>query len=66
MIARYLNTDGEAGSLPTWYRLIKAAQYLRVIPWDLAEKPYWWITRAEAAMDAEERHRKFKSPSRRK
>lgn len=59
MIARYLNTDGATGSIPPWYRLIKAAQYLKVSPWDLAEKPYWWITRAEVAIDAEERHRKF-------
>lgn len=64
MIARWLNTDGEAGSLPAWYRLIKAAQYLRVSPWDLAVKPYWWITRAEAAMDAEERHRKYRQSHR--
>lgn len=59
MIARYLNTDGAAGRIPSWYRLIKAAQYLRVQPWDLAVRPYWWVTRAEAAMDAEERHRKY-------
>jgi len=57
MIARYLNTDGAAGRIPAWYRLLKAAKYMGVSPWDLSEKTYWWVTRAEAAMDAEERHR---------
>ena len=59
MIARYLNTDGQAGHIPTWYRLLKAAKYLDVAPWDLAVKPFYWVARAEAAMDAENRHRKF-------
>jgi hypothetical protein len=66
MIARYLNTDGAAGYIPAWYRLVKAAQYLRVKPWELAEKPFYWIARAEAAADAEERHREYKNSSRRR
>jgi hypothetical protein len=43
-----------------WYRLIVAAKYLRVAPWDLAEKPYWWVEIAQAAMSAEARYQKYK------
>jgi hypothetical protein len=33
-----------------WYRLIRAAKYLGVPPWELAEQPIWWLN---AALDAE-------------
>jgi hypothetical protein len=39
--------------VPTWYRLIKAGQYLQVPPWVLAEQPLAWIERAEEAQAAE-------------
>lgn len=41
------------GECPSWYRLIRAAKYLGVAPWVLAEKPHTWVNMAEAAQDAE-------------
>jgi len=41
------------GTCPPWYRLVKAAKYLGVPPWDLAAKPLTWVHMAEAAQDAE-------------
>lgn len=46
------------GEVPLWYRNLKAAQYLKVPPWELAERPVWWLQVAETAMAAEERDRK--------
>jgi hypothetical protein len=33
--------------VPTWYRVLKAAQYLRVSPWELAAQPLAWLVQAE-------------------
>jgi hypothetical protein len=41
------------GSVPSWYRLLKAAQYLGVPPWVLQTKPMTWVNMAEAAQAAE-------------
>lgn len=41
------------GSVPAWYRVMKAAQYLQVPPWELATKPLAWVERAEVAQAAE-------------
>lgn len=41
------------GSVPDWYRLLKAAQFLQVEPWVLARQPLAWIERAEEAQAAE-------------
>lgn len=41
------------GEPPPWYRLLKAAKYLGVPPWELAGRPIAWVTMAEAAQDAE-------------
>lgn len=41
------------GECPSWYRLIRAAKYLGVAPWDLASQPHTWVNMAEAAQDAE-------------
>lgn len=30
------------GEPPDWYLLLRAARYLGVAPWDLAEKPAIW------------------------
>lgn len=46
-------TDGGMGECPPWYRLLSAARYLQVAPWELAEKPAAWVRQAEAAQDAE-------------
>lgn len=41
------------GSVPNWYRLLKAAQYLGVAPWHLQRQPLAWVHMAEAAQAAE-------------
>lgn len=41
------------GESPYWYRVVKAARYLGVAPWDLAAKPLAWTVMAETAQDAE-------------
>lgn len=41
------------GEVPPWWRLLQAARYLRVPPWDLAERPVWWQEIALAAQAAE-------------
>ncbi len=40
------------GACPDWYPLVRAARYLGVAPWELAERPAaWqnWALTAEAA-----------------
>lgn len=46
------------GAVPTWYRTLKAAQYLRVAPWELAAQSAFWLNAAEAAQTAEAEDRK--------
>lgn len=41
-----------------WYRIVAAARYLGVPPWELAERPFSWVQMAEAANDAEARAEK--------
>lgn len=36
--------------MPEWYPLIRAARWLGVAPWDLAEQPSFW---REAALESE-------------
>lgn len=40
------------GKLPDWFRLIEAARYLGVPPWDLANKPVFWQEAALVAKDS--------------
>jgi hypothetical protein len=42
------------GEPPEWWGLIQASRYLRVPPWDLAQKPVWWMRIGLAAMKAEQ------------
>jgi uncharacterized protein Usg len=44
---------GKAGACPEWYPLIRAARYLGVPPWELAEQSYVWQEWALAAESAE-------------
>lgn len=37
------------GSVPLWYRVQKAAQYLGVAPWELEDRPLRYVFQAEAA-----------------
>jgi hypothetical protein len=47
-----------------WYRLIRAARYLHVAPWELAEQPVLWMNWAlsaesiDAAVESAMRQRK--------
>lgn len=41
------------GAIPEWYGLLRAAQYLGVAPWDLAERPIFWQDAALIAMQGE-------------
>lgn len=52
-LGRFLATRGAMGHMPNWYRVIRAARYLGVAPWDLLKQPYAWIEWAEEAMEAE-------------
>ncbi|MEO1959473.1 MAG: hypothetical protein ABGW82_00600, partial [Paracoccus sp. (in: a-proteobacteria)] len=46
-------TDGGMGEAPTWYRVVKAAKYLGVPPWELAQQPMAWVRMAEESQSAE-------------
>lgn len=41
------------GEVPEWYRVIKAAKYLGVSPWDLADQSIYWVSAAEAAQEVD-------------
>lgn len=41
------------GELPTWYFVIRAARYLGVPPWELADQPIFWMRVALAVEGAE-------------
>ena len=49
------------GECPSWYRLMQAAKYLGVAPWDLAVQPAWWQEMALTAMSSEAGAEKQKS-----
>lgn len=42
------------GEMHDWYVLIRAAKYLGVAPWELAEKPIAWMNWALAAEDIDD------------
>lgn len=59
-MARFLTLDGAMGSMPEWYPLLRAARWMHVAPWDLMERPIFWmriILDAEAAENEAERNR---------
>jgi hypothetical protein len=39
--------------VPDWYGLLRAAKYLGVAPWELAERPVYWEQMAHVAENAE-------------
>lgn len=41
-LKKFLVSGGRYGSMPDYYPLIKAARYLMVAPWDLAERGNCW------------------------
>lgn len=53
------------GQVPLWYRIVSAARYLNVAPWDLGEQSLAWLYRAEAAQSAEAHAEKQLSKSKR-
>lgn len=44
--------------MPTWYRVLKAAQYLGVSPWELAAQPLAYVVQAETARVIEDQDQK--------
>ena len=49
-----MTLDGQVGSVPAWYRLVKAAKWMHVPPWELLGRPdFWteWALMAEAVDD---------------
>lgn len=44
--------------MPSWYPLLRAARYLGVPPWELAERPvawmYWALEAEQAEFEAQE------------
>lgn len=52
------------GEVPQWYRVVKAAQYLGVPPWDLAEQPVYWLEVAEESRRADAHADKVQSKNR--
>ncbi|GIV51036.1 MAG: hypothetical protein KatS3mg038_1557 [Candidatus Kapaibacterium sp.] len=52
-LRRWLETEGSYGEPPDWYRLIRAAKYLNVPPWELARQAKWWTEIALIAETAE-------------
>jgi hypothetical protein len=42
------------GEVPLWYRVIRAARYLKVAPWELYERSAFWLHAAEAAQSVEQ------------
>lgn len=41
------------GSVPDWYRLVRAARYYGVAPWELADRSVYWQELALMAESAE-------------
>jgi len=52
-LRRYLATDGDVGTMPTWYPLLRAARYMGVAPWELMDRPIAWMEWALIAEAAE-------------
>lgn len=52
-LQRYLRHNGQVGIMPDWYPLIRAARYLGVAPWELAQQWTGWMNRALVAESAE-------------
>lgn len=52
-LRRWILSGGNIGQCPWWYPLFRAARYLGVDPWDLADKPSVWRTWALQSEAAE-------------
>ncbi len=61
-LRRFLATEGKVGYVPDWYPVIKAARYLGVPPWELVDRPAYWLHVALAAQGAEVSAEQRKSP----
>ena len=46
--------DGKMGHCPDYYPLIRAARYLGVPPWELADRPRVWLEWALTCKAAED------------
>ena len=54
-----MGETGPAETFPEWYLLVQAAKWLGVAPWDLMEKPIWWMHWALAGRVAENKAEKI-------
>jgi hypothetical protein len=64
MILRYLRTNGAVGYIPSWYRVIRAAKYAGVAPWELAEQHGFWLSAIEETMLVESKAEREKGARR--
>lgn len=64
-LRRWLATNGLMGEVPHWYRVIRAARYLKVAPWDLLDRSAFWLHAAEEAHAAEVEAENRRSKSKR-
>lgn len=49
-----------------WFRVVKAAKYLGVSPWELVDQPVYWLNAAEDAQDIEAHADKIEQSKHRK
>lgn len=71
VLRRWLATEGKVldGEIPTWYFVLRAAKYLGVAPWELADQPIFWMRVALATESAEleaEKAREHRQASKKK
>ena len=45
--------NGRSGVCPDWYRLIRAAKFMGIAPWELMEQSAFWMDAALTAESAE-------------
>lgn len=60
-LKRWLTSEGQVGEVPYWYLVLRAARYLRVAPWELAEMPVYWLYLALESEAAEGKAEEWRS-----
>lgn len=60
-MGRWLATEGAMCAPPSWWRVVSAARYLGVAPWELARQPTFWTDAAHEAMAAEAHAREVRN-----
>ncbi len=65
-MARFLAMDGAVGRVPEWYMLVRAAKYLGVAPWEMLDRPTYWMEWALMGEAAENEAEKIRSEHKKK